>query len=96
MEKRVTKAELIDAVSITLHKSKHSSNKETARELVNVVFDYITDALNNGYTVTISTFGRFKVTQRRHVTFQGKVINYEFVSFHKSKKMKKASKPSEQ
>lgn len=56
----MNKKELVEAVSI-----KKSMTKKEAEELVDTVFDTITDSLLAGNKVLISGFGTFKVNNRK-------------------------------
>lgn len=56
----MTKADLIDFLA-----SKAELPKQKAEEIVNGVFDGITDALKKGDKVNISGFGTFSVTHRK-------------------------------
>ncbi|MFQ6862673.1 MAG: HU family DNA-binding protein [Beduini sp.] len=56
----MNKKELVEAVSI-----KKELTKKEAEDLVDTVFDTITDSLLEGNKVLISGFGTFKVNHRK-------------------------------
>jgi DNA-binding protein HU-beta len=64
-EKRMNKAEFIDAVA-----AKEGMNKKDAAKAVNGVFDCISEALAAGDKVQVIGFGTFEV--RAHAAKQGR------------------------
>jgi DNA-binding protein HU-beta len=59
MERSVTKNDLVERLA-----EEHELTKVFARELVDSIFDMITDAAQKGEEVSLFGFGRFKVAER--------------------------------